>query len=88
MHLGDIGAAVAAGASPDGPMAAGREAARATMRCDEHRPAYAAPDSCRRRARRAALGLSDFGLDNDERMDNDVYGHINNVVYYSYFDTW
>ena len=20
-------------------------------------------------------------------MDNDVYGHVNNVVYYSYFDT-
>ena len=20
-------------------------------------------------------------------MDNDVYGHINNVVYYSFFDT-
>ena len=21
------------------------------------------------------------------RMDNDVYGHVNNVTYYSYFDT-
>jgi acyl-CoA thioester hydrolase len=20
-------------------------------------------------------------------MDNDIYGHVNNVVYYSYFDT-
>ena len=20
-------------------------------------------------------------------MDNDIYGHVNNVIYYSYFDT-
>jgi len=21
-------------------------------------------------------------------MDNDIYGHVNNVIYYSYFDTY
>lgn len=34
--------------------------------------------------------LSDYQhfIDIDTRwMDNDVYGHVNNVVYYSYFDT-
>ncbi len=28
-----------------------------------------------------------FRLITSRWMDNDVYGHINNVVYYSYFDT-
>ena len=28
-----------------------------------------------------------FHLINSRWMDNDVYGHINNVTYYSYFDT-
>lgn len=36
------------------------------------------------------LPLSDFRHVTDittRWMDNDVYGHVNNVVYYSYFDT-
>jgi acyl-CoA thioester hydrolase len=28
-----------------------------------------------------------FSLLDTRWMDNDVYGHVNNVVYYSYFDT-
>lgn len=29
-----------------------------------------------------------YFMDMDTRwMDNDIYGHVNNVVYYSYFDT-
>ncbi|MCC7272797.1 MAG: acyl-CoA thioesterase [Alphaproteobacteria bacterium] len=35
--------------------------------------------------RRAAYGH--FRLVPTRWMDNDVYGHVNNVVYYSYFDT-
>ncbi|NVJ69467.1 MAG: acyl-CoA thioesterase [Alphaproteobacteria bacterium] len=34
--------------------------------------------------------LSDYGHVGDIQtrwMDNDVYGHVNNVVYYSFFDT-
>jgi acyl-CoA thioester hydrolase len=41
-------------------------------------------------AREAPLTRADFPhvLDITTRwMDNDVYGHINNVVYYSFFDT-
>ncbi|HZL31506.1 MAG TPA: thioesterase family protein [Pseudolabrys sp.] len=36
------------------------------------------------------LSLADFPYISDittRWMDNDVYGHINNVVYYSFFDT-
>jgi len=41
-------------------------------------------------AREAALTRADFPhfLEITTRwMDNDVYGHVNNVVYYSFFDT-
>ncbi|MBI1202970.1 MAG: acyl-CoA thioesterase [Rhodopseudomonas sp.] len=41
-------------------------------------------------ARPVPLSLSDFphvGEITTRWMDNDVYGHINNVVYYSFFDT-
>jgi acyl-CoA thioester hydrolase len=41
-------------------------------------------------AKPAPLSLSDFTHVSDittRWMDNDVYGHINNVVYYSFFDT-
>jgi acyl-CoA thioester hydrolase len=41
-------------------------------------------------AKPAPLTLSDFTYISDittRWMDNDVYGHINNVVYYSFFDT-
>ena len=37
------------------------------------------------RLSRAAFGL--FRPIPTRWMDNDVYGHVNNVVYYSYFDT-
>ena len=36
-------------------------------------------------ARRAQF--KHFNLIPTRWMDNDVYGHVNNVVYYSYFDT-
>jgi acyl-CoA thioester hydrolase len=32
-------------------------------------------------------GFAHFGPIQTRWMDNDVYGHLNNVVYYSYFDT-
>ena len=35
-------------------------------------------------------GRGDFGFFTEiatRWMDNDIYGHVNNVVYYSYFDT-
>ena len=41
-------------------------------------------------SRPARLARSDFRLFRPlatRWMDNDVYGHVNNVVYYSYFDT-
>jgi acyl-CoA thioester hydrolase len=40
--------------------------------------------------RQPRLGRKDFRLFRPlatRWMDNDVYGHVNNVVYYSYFDT-
>ena len=40
--------------------------------------------------RQTRLARSDFALVRPiatRWMDNDVYGHVNNVVYYSYFDT-
>jgi len=37
------------------------------------------------RARREEFSY--FGAVPTRWMDNDVYGHVNNVVYYSYFDT-
>jgi acyl-CoA thioester hydrolase len=40
--------------------------------------------------RPAPLSLADFAHVSDittRWMDNDVYGHVNNVVYYSFFDT-
>ena len=41
-------------------------------------------------AKTPPLSLSDFPHVGDittRWMDNDVYGHVNNVVYYSFFDT-
>jgi acyl-CoA thioester hydrolase len=41
-------------------------------------------------SRPAPMPVSDFVHFSDittRWMDNDVYGHVNNVVYYSYFDT-
>lgn len=32
-------------------------------------------------------GYRQFGTIDTRWMDNDVYGHVNNVVYYSFFDT-
>src|SRR3954466_1086812 len=32
-------------------------------------------------------GYKAFRVIGTRWMDNDVYGHVNNVVYYSYFDT-
>ncbi|MEI6025270.1 MAG: thioesterase family protein [Betaproteobacteria bacterium] len=32
-------------------------------------------------------GYRHFGVISTRWMDNDVYGHVNNVVYYSFFDT-
>ncbi len=34
-----------------------------------------------------ASAFAHFGDITTRWMDNDVYGHVNNVVYYSYFDT-
>jgi acyl-CoA thioester hydrolase len=34
-----------------------------------------------------ASAFAHFGEISTRWMDNDVYGHINNVVYYSFFDT-
>ncbi|MDT0596223.1 acyl-CoA thioesterase [Glaciecola petra] len=39
-------------------------------------------------AKRALLTDYPICIELDTRwMDNDIYGHVNNVVYYSYFDT-
>jgi acyl-CoA thioester hydrolase len=45
------------------------------------KPASAKPGALPRSAYRA------FRLITTRWMDNDVYGHVNNVVYYSWFDT-
>ena len=45
------------------------------------KPASAKPEALPRSAYRA------FRLITTRWMDNDVYGHVNNVVYYSWFDT-
>ena len=35
------------------------------------------------------MALQENELKNEsiKRSDNDIYGHVNNIVYYSYFDT-
>ncbi len=41
-------------------------------------------------SRTPPTGRGDFGFFTEiatRWMDNDIYGHVNNVVYYSYFDT-
>src|SRR5207244_597377 len=55
-----------------------------------HQPHRAAQPSGRLRQAAGVAALADYGhvLDIPTRWkDNDVYGHVNNVEYYSYFDT-
>ncbi len=44
-------------------------------------------DTSARPAPRPRADFRRFSLLDTRWMDNDVYGHVNNVVYYSYFDT-
>ncbi len=54
----------------------------------EHRPtAAAAPQSPSREAPRPRSDYRHFSTVTTRWEDNDIYGHVNNVVYYSYFDT-
>ncbi len=48
---------------------------------DAGRPAGARPEPFARSAFRHVLPIT------TRWMDNDLYGHVNNVVYYAYFDT-
>jgi len=50
------------------------------------RPMTAAPSPARR-APEARDAYRAFHAITTRWMDNDVYGHVNNVVYYSFFDT-
>ena len=47
----------------------------------------APPSETPRRGPEARTAYAAFSAISTRWMDNDVYGHVNNVVYYSFFDT-
>ena len=54
---------------------------------EQWRPMTADPATTPRPSAQPRSAYRHFSSISTRWMDNDVYGHINNVVYYSYFDT-
>ena len=62
-------------------------AARAARPVEQRFAGRAADADVASRPRRAAASIRTCSAIPTRWMDNDIFGHVNNVVYYSYFDT-